>query len=346
MKAKDLAHKLGVSTATISLVLNGKPGISDKTRTRIIKQIQDLGYGHLIQNASSSPIETNAPKTQSLGFVLFKNSGHLLGMNSFFPLILADIEATARSYGYNLIVINIEKYELESQIQYIADSGCSGYVIFATELQQEDLLHFKNLKIPFVLFDNYFIDESINSVKVNNMQGTYLAVKELACLGHKKIGYLSSGLPIRSFIERKSSALDAIRHFDLENPEPYCFTIGYPIENAVAGMNKLLSEIPAKKLPTAFLADNDLVSAGALKALKTNGFQIPDDISLIGFDNRPICTLVEPSLTTIELPRDTFGAEAVEQLIRLLRNELKSITKTEINGRLIRRESSGPAHRI
>lgn len=334
VRAADLAREIGVSKATISLVLNGKPGISDKTRERVLRQIKELGYGYLLQSQQEIAEESN-----TIGFVIYKNNGALLGMNSFFPLILDGIELTARQHGYNLVVITIDRMEIDSQIKYIRDSNCAGYVIFATEMQEDEVGCFEELGIPFVLFDNYFIDKSINSVKVNNEQGTYAAVSHLYTRGHRKIGYLSSGLNINSFIERRKCAFAAMKHLGLEDQEQYCYEIGYPHENADIGMEAVLTRIHNSDLPTAFLSDNDLVAVGAMQAMKRLGFRIPDDFSVIGYDDRPICTLVEPKLTTIQLPRERFGAEAVEQLIHTMQKAEKSYTKVEVNGLLIERDT-------
>ncbi|MDR2914550.1 MAG: LacI family transcriptional regulator [Tannerella sp.] len=334
VRAKDLAKELGVSTATISLVLNGKPGISDKTRENVIQKIKELGYGYLLQSQPEL-----ADESSTLGFIIYKNNGELLGMNSFFPLILDGIELTARQHGYNLVVITIEKWEIEKQINYIRDSNCAGYVIFATEMHEEEVVYFEKLGIPFVLFDNYFVDKQINSVKVNNEQGTYTAVKYLYDKGHRTIGYLTSGLDINSFVERRNSAFAAMRQFGMENQEQYCYNIGYPHEKSEIGMTIVLTGKDKRKLPTAFLADNDLVAVGAIQAMKRLGHRIPEDFSVIGYDDRPICTLVEPRLTTIQLPRGRFGAESVEQLIRTMQKEETAFVKVEVNGILIERET-------
>ena len=334
IRAKDIAEQLGVSTATISLVLNGKPGISEKTRQKVLRGIEELGYGYLIQEQQES-----AEENRTIGFVIYKNNGELLGMNSFFPLILDGIELTARQFGFNLVIINIERKEIESQIQYINDANCAGYVVFATEMQEEEVVFFESLGIPFVLFDNYFINKWINSVKVNNEQGTYLSVKYLYEMGHRKIGYLGSGLEIRSFIERKKCSFSAMESFGLKGMEKYSFDIGYPHENAEAGMKSVLENTPKEGLPTAFIADNDLVAVGAMQAAKRLGYRVPDDISFVGYDDRPVCTLVEPKLTTIQLPRERFGAEAVERLIHMIQKDGDSCIKLEINGKLMERDS-------
>lgn len=336
MTAKEIAKAIGVSEATVSLVVNGKPGISDKTRKMVVEKINDLGYGYLLHK------QTKEDKGRSLGFVLFKNRGELLGMNSFFPLILEGIEARARDDGYSLTVLNVERQSIREQAAHIREANCAGFVIFATELQPEDLDEFEALDLPFVVLDNELLGRKQSYVKVNNMQGTYLAVRHLYEHGHRKIGYLSSGLQISSFLERQRCAVVAGEMFGLPDMRQYIYPIGYPNEIAEVGMEELLSKVKRGDLPTAFLADNDLVAAGAMLALRAKGYRIPEDFSLVGYDDRPICTMMQPKLTTVQLPPDAFGRIAVGHLISMLRNDWVEDIVVEVNCRLIERETVGP----
>lgn len=351
--AKDLAKQIGVSEATLSLVLNRKPGISQKTRARVERKVKELGYTDMLlpentvhstsRHSAQHSIAGSQMNNKHLSFVLFKDNGKLLGMNSFFPLILDGIETTARKHGYSITIINMDKISMASDLQYIRESGTAGFVVFATELHEASVIDFKNLKLPFVIFDNYFLDQEVFSVKVNNEQGTYLSVKYLYETGHRKIGYLQSGLDINSFKERQKSALNAMQLFGLSQSEKYFYTIGYANEHAEKGMDALLSNTDIKKLPTAFLADNDLVAIGAMQSLKKHGYRIPEDFSIIGYDDRPICSLIDPKLTTIQLPRHRFGATAVELLIQQLENpENTDVISVEVNGKLIIRNTVAP----
>lgn len=343
--SKDLAKLIGVSTATLSLVLNGKPGISAKTRDMVEKKIIELGYSDMLHKASEPDVISSVPHTtlpsesKMLSFVLFKDNGKLLGMDSFFPLIFDGIESRARKYGYGLNVINIEKSLIDTQLQYIIDSGSAGFIIFATEMKEDMVEKFSKLNLPFVVFDNYFNNRQLYCTKVNNEQGTYLAVRHLYEMGHRHIGYLSSGQDIDSFHERQKWALDAINSFGMTCRKEDVLTIGYPADEAEAGMDQILDRTSHKLLPTAFLADNDLVSIGAMQSLKKHGYQLPEDYSFVGFDDRPLATLVEPKLTTIQLPRQRFGTAAVDLLVQQIQDPSDDCINVEINGKLIIRNS-------
>ena len=165
----------------------------------------------------------------------------------------------------------------------------------------------------------------------------FLAVKHLVQMGHKKIGYLRSGVDINSFEERFRRGMDAMRYFGCEEPERYVFEIGYPADNAAEGMRILLAS--GKDLPTAFTGDNDLVVAGAMREMISEGYSIPADMSFIGFDDRPVCEWMLPQMSSIRLPREYFGGEAVRLLIRMITKNPEVCVKTEINSELVVRES-------
>lgn len=338
LKAKEIAEELGISQATLSLIVNNKPGISDTTRKQVVSELIARGYDYLLsaETVKAEGIQTNK-ETSNIGFVTYKRGGELLGYNSFFPLILDGLEQTARRYGYGLSYINISHEDAEAEMEYIKAAKCKGCVIFATEMKEQDMVPFMKLRIPIVLLDNHFNSLNINSVEVNNEQGVYLAAEYLYKKGHRKVGYLRSGVDIDSFTERYFDTLRVAEKIGLEDVRKYTFTVGYPSEEAYGGMVKVLES--NVELPTAFIADNDLVSVGAMRAMKDKGYHLPKDMSFIGFDDRPICSLVKPSLTTIQIPREYFGAEAVELLMRVINDKFKGNVMVDVSGKLIIRES-------
>lgn len=337
MTAKDLTKEFGVSQTTMSLILNGKPGVSDQLRSDILKEINSRGYSYLIKN--KEPAAAASAQNKNICFVVYYDSGKLLGgtNNSFFPYIIDGIEKCTRSHGYALTYIKISRDHIEEGIQRILQSNCAGFVIFATELKGDQIEPFRTLDIPFVLLDTFYDNLEINSVTVNNRQGIYLAVEHLIKNAHKEIGYLSGGLELTSFIERRYYMLKILRSFGFKGMERYFYTVGYPDTEAYKGTLSLIKD--GKDLPTAFVAANDLVAAGAIKAFKECGYRIPEDISIIGFDDRPVCTMTEPNLTTIQIPRHSFGAEAVELLFHQISGATKCTVKIELNNKLIVRDS-------
>ncbi len=332
--AKQVAEILGISQATLSLVVNHKPGISDKTRDKVIQELRDRGFDYLLAEVPEPEIST--ARSGNIGFIIYRAGMKLLEYDSFFPLIIDGIDSAAKVNGYTISFITIDKSDVQEGIRRIKEANCCGIVIFATEMKEADLQPFIDSKLPFVLLDNHFNNYNINTVEVGNEQGTYRAVRYLYECGHRKIGYLRSDVDINRFLDRRKYAFHAMKEFGIEDPERYEFVIGYPTEVAYQEMKKLLEK--NVKLPTAFLSDNDQVAVGAMKACKEYGLRIPEDISFIGFDDRPVCFLSEPQLTTVAIPREDFGAEAVRLLLRGINGDSIHI-RSSICCKLIKRSS-------
>ena len=341
MTNKEIAGLLGVSPAALSLVLNHKSGVSEATRQRVLAQLETLGYGHLIKK--------NAPQSANLCFVVYKRHGEILDQHPFFLLLMESLEGQARKHGHSLLLMTIDnRYPLEAQISHLGSMDARGAILFATEMQEEDLAWFNALNMPFVALDNDFSQENINTVSINNQMGTFQAIEHLVALGHRQIGYLKSRTRISSFRERESGFRDALAHFGLTLPPPFIFQTGFTEEGSYQDCKRMLAE--GKALPTAFVADDDTIALGVMKALQESGLRIPDDVSLVGFNDRPHCTIVTPSLSSVNVARHSFGAEAVDALMRLLeKNEQPSSRtrsiKLRIGTQLMMRASTGQAGR-
>lgn len=335
LTAKEIADIIGVSPATLSLVVNNKPGISTRTRQSVITELKKRKFNYLLNNSAN---ENNCGR-KVIGFVNYRVRGGLLGEDSFFPPLLDGLESHARKCGYNLAYINISRENAGNEVQSIAAAGCEGVMLAATEMKREDTKPFLKLGIPFILLDNHFNGLQISSVKVNNEQGAYIAVEHLYKHGHRKIGYLKSGEDIDGFQERYVYACKAAESFSMEILKNSVWTLGYPMEAAYKEMEKILAKKP--ELPSAFLADNDLVAAGAMKAVKETGRRVPEDVSFMGFDGRPICFLTDPGLSTVQLSSRNFGIEAVGMLDRILKGEEGADiqVKLEINTTIAERKS-------
>lgn len=358
IKAKELAKKLGVSEATLSLVLNHKEGISQKTREMVTDQIVSMGYGYMFKNSqktigkndkniSEAKPVSSAEDRGYIGFVIYTDTGLFMENTPFFPLIIDGMDAMARNNGYRLLVINIKReMDLKTKLGYIRESGCQGYIIYAPELPEEEVDALLGLRIPFVLLDKYFPGKKIDAVTLNNEQGIYIILQMLAGLGHKRIGYLGSGVDLQSFLERKRSYRRIMGELGLEVDDKYFTDIGYPEEEAIFGMKELIQK--SEDLPTAFVTDNDCVAYGAIKALMDAGYSVPGDVSVVGFSDRPVCMYIVPNITTVRIPRMRFGGEAVDLLLnKLLKNPYNDECniKTEVSFELVMRDSAGPALR-
>lgn len=331
MKAKEIARLLGVSPSTVSMAINNRPGVSAARRQEIIEKINQLGCSGLLSKESSSE--------RNIGFIVYKNSGDILGESPFFTLLMEGVGKAVRENGGNLMFMQIVKDgPIQDQKRIISANNCRGFIIFATEAFENDMAFFHALKLPFVILDNDFSEEGANTVCINNRQGVLLAIRHLRKLGHRNIGYLRSKSEINSFTARFDAFCAHMARLELAVRPENVVNLSYSEQGACGDIADYLRGNPM--LPTAFLADNDLLAYWAVKAFQEAGLSVPGDVSVVGFDDRPICTMSEPALTTVAVPRDVFGPAAVELLMKQLDNPESGSIKIEVGVRLIQREST------
>lgn len=333
IRAKDIAEMLHVSTATLSIVLNNKPGVSDKTRAMILDKIRELNCEYLLRDTVS---ETPAEK-EMIGFVVYKRFGDILEEAPFFNYSLKSITASLKAKNYDLKFIYLDKSASNTEkTQLLVESGCVGLIIYAVEMYEDDLKIFTHTPLPFVLLDNSFQTRDVDCVAINNMQGTRRAMQYLYSMGHREIGYIKSSISITSFMERFREYQHQHTALGLRYNKNYIIEAGY----SEASVNEAVDAfLHSQTLPTAFLADNDLLGCYTMQALKRHGVSIPDDVSIIGFDDRPICTLMDPPLTTISIPLTLFGPSAVSLLLTKLQSPRTQSLKLDIGTTLVERQS-------
>ena len=333
--AKDIAKRLKVSPATVSLVLNNKPGVGEKTRKKILDTIHELGAEEQLLKASTL-LHGN------IGFVIYKRNGKIVITSPFYPLMLEKIEQTARRQGYQLTIIHLEKNApIEEQIDYVNNCNCKGLAVFATEMLEDDMQIFEQLRLPTVLIDNRLLSYEADSVIVDNERATYQMVEHLYQLGHRRIGYLQSKEFINSFGERKRCFLAARSHFLPDQIQEDVYLLNYSEEEAYCDFKNILAQNDS--LPTAFCADNDLLAFGAIRALKDAGIAVPDEVSVFGFDDRPICLMSDPPIASMRILSDGF-ADMVMWLLARRMSEKDGGSKpvavnVRVNAELIERGS-------
>ena len=170
---------------------------------------------------------------------------------------------------------------------------------------------------------------------INNVQGAYEATRYLAKMGHTQMRYLKSSVPINNFDERFEGYQKGLLHSNLSFNPDWVFRLEPTMEAAGLSFQKSIR----RPLPTAFFADNDIIAIGAMKALKEAGLRIPQDVSVVGFDNLPMCAMMQPAMTTIQVPKRQLGKYAVNLLIQRIGEPAEDFVKIEVGTHLIKRES-------
>ena len=272
ISAKELAQKLNISAATVSMVLNRKPGISEKTRNLVLDAAREYGYDF------SKKWDT-AEEKGSILYVIYKKHGTVVADTPFFSQLTEGIEQACKGKGFELqITYFYENKDIGAQIQELSEKNCQGILLLGTEMDVEYFQPFTRLKVPMVVLDTYFEELDCDSVLINNVQGAYLATNYLIDKGLGEIGYLRSSYPIGNFEERADGYYKALRHHDLPTSHPYVHRLTPSMEGAYTDMSEILREKPP--VAPAYFADNDLIAAGAMRAFKEFGYKIPEDISM------------------------------------------------------------------
>ena len=332
--AKELASKLNLSEAAISMALHNKPGVSTKTRKLVIEEASKHGYD--FSRINTSPVVSSIKG--SIMLVIFKKHGVIVSDTPFFSQLSEGIDLSCIENQYTLNVHYLYGNEdINEKLKKLQFFGNKGIIILGTEMQQSDFTPFKKCNIPLILLDTYLEGLSNDYVLINNMQGAYIAANHLINRCKKQPGYLRSYYRINNFDERADGFYKAIRENGMSTSNTIVHLLSPSVEGAYADMKALIER--SETLASCYFADNDLIAAGAMKALKESGYKIPNDISIIGFDNMPISTYIDPTLTTINVPKQYMGEMAVKRLVTLIEGKKQAPVKIEIATDLVIRHS-------
>jgi DNA-binding LacI/PurR family transcriptional regulator len=335
----DVAEKTGVSKTTISRIINQIPNAASKeTVERVLKAIDELGY-YPNQVAASLKRTT----TRTIGLVM----GDI--ENPFFGLMIKGVEEVVRSSGYSLILAN-SNYDdalehdlcmlmLSKQVDaiLIAPSGFSSCKQYAPILDRQTHV---------VFIDNYVPGCNVDSVIVNNYEASKEACDYLISLGHKKIAFIAGPANRISSDQRTKGFVGAMEE-EFGSLEPSLLKRG---DHTIAGGYRCMAELLQQpEVPTAVFASNNLMTVGALGAIKDAGLSIPGDISILGFDDMYWYSINQPSLTAVDQPAFEIGQTAAKRVVMRLRNKKQPSPEViELKAKLIVRDSTAPPqpHRI
>ncbi len=349
--AKELAKKMNLSEAAVSMALNNKPGVSTQTRKMIIEEAQKCGYDF-------SRIKSKALVISEQGTICFvvyrkhgalvpnspifihEEHGSLISDMPFFSQLSEGISLACKENHYHLSVSYLyEGNDIAHQLRELARMGTAGLILLGTEMDRHDLAPFVNCGIPFVLLDNYFEDLQITSICTNNLQGSYLATNYLIRKTRSQPGYLRSSYPCTNFEERADGFYKAIRKSGMSTSRSIVHALSPSVDGAYGDMKEILAHTEKNQLARCYFADNDLIAVGAIRAFTEAGYRIPEDIAIIGFDNMPLCTYITPPLTTVHVAKQYMAEIAVKQLLEMIHNPRISPVKIEIATSLKMRKS-------
>ncbi len=330
MRIKDIAREAGVSTATVSHVINKTKYVSDPTRDKVEAAIKKFGYH---PNAHAQMLALG--KSKIIGLLVSDIS------NPFFPEIIKSVEAAVIAAGYNLFLLNTN-YDTARTLEYVQrliQMKVAGIILMVAEFDEALIKEARRKKTSFVFQDLGFVGEKVSNIILDYAAGIDEAVQHLVSLGHKKIVHIGGAHEIYSAGVRWEAFVEAVKKHLPDEPEPKIYEGDFRFEGGRLAASQILAE---KDLPTAVVVANDLMALGAMQEFKAAGLRVPQDISIIGFDDISFSSLSEPALTTVNSPRVEIGRRAVEALMLTVDKPNQQGIEIRIPTSLLKRDSTAP----
>lgn len=331
IRIRDIAIKAGVSPATVSNAINGRGGVSDEIAVQIRHLANQMGY------RATKP----AGERAFVRLVMVKRHGLVVMDTQFFMELMESIERECHAQSLNLLITHIhigKDKDYRERIRGICEQKCTGVIVMATEMNKDDLELFRNCVSPLIMLDNLFRHESVNSLVMNNYDAGYKATYALHAAGHRHIEHITSTVDFNNMRYRRKGYEAAMMELDLCFSKDSFWHVTPTLDGAYHDMLTLLCE--GRVPPTAFFAGNDIIAVGCMKALQEKGYRIPQDVSVIGMDDVPMCQFCSPMLTTIKVFRTDMGSAAVRMLLELANPHSLGFTmKVELSVVLVERDS-------
>lgn len=302
---KDIARELKISPSTVSRALKDHPDISPATKKAVRELAQELDY-----QPNSVALSLRKSKTYTIGVIIPQLVHH------FFSTIISGIEDVAYKAGYHVMICQSnESYEREVlSTQALLTSRVDGMLVSVSQ-ETDDVKHFQsvlNRGIPTVFFDRVVSSLDTSSVVVDDFGGAYRAVAYLVRSGCRKIAHLGGPNNLVISQSRRKGYEQALADYGFGGDNSLVIAAGLSIEEGKEACRRLLER---EELPDAIFAANDPVAIGALQVLKEKGIKVPEEVSIIGFSNEPITSLIDPPMTTVAQPGFEMGQLAAQLLL-------------------------------
>ncbi|GAB4566928.1 MAG: LacI family DNA-binding transcriptional regulator [Anaerolineae bacterium] len=328
----DIAQAAGVSVATVSRVLHNRPDVSDQTRQRVLATIEALGY----QNARHGRGTHEDVITIAL-------LAHQMD-NEYLGTILRGVTDQLEPQRHHLVVhLTFADREREAELlEACVQNGIAGVLLLTSMLTDRELYQVARGRVPMVLIDHYPDTPDMPSLRATNWQGAREAVNYLIQLGHRRIGCIVGrrGDKISDARELgyRSALIEAGLPYDASLVRPGDYTL----EAGLIGGAELLER---DDRPTAIFACSDYMALGVMMTAYRLGLRIPEDLSIVGFDDVPLASMLRPPLTTVRQPLYEMGRMAVQMLLSLIKGESLLSPQVELSTQLVVRESCAPPRR-
>jgi len=330
---KDVAQKAGVSIATVSLVIHNHERISSVTKKKVLKAIKDLNY-----YPSRSARDLVSKKTGNIGFIL--TDDHFLRTEPFYTRIFLGTEFEARDGEYYILLTTVKSdFSQDDPLpRFVLDRSVDG-IIIAGKVPEIIIDKLSNYHLPLVFVDYTTFKENYPVVLIDNIHGGILATNHLIEYGHKNIAFIGGDINHPSINERLTGYRKALENAGISINKKIISTSS-PYPDRQNGYNSAKKIFNSSKDVTAVFACNDAMAIGTMHYLKDSGYKIPQDVSIIGFDDVEADLMLDPPLTTIRVPKVELGAEAFRLMLNILKSKNANPKKILVPVELIIRKST------
>jgi len=325
-----VAKRAGVSTATVSRVLNNLNMVKNSTRARVLRAAEELKYHPNLHARSLA-----RGKSRTLG-ILVSNME-----NPFFFDIYRALESAAHARGYEVVVANTDynSEQLVSSVRLMIGWRVAGLAAIVSEMDSHLMQMLTDSKIPIVFYDVGTPQKNITNVRVDYRKGMKKIVEYLHSLGHTRMAFLGHHSTLGPISERRKTFLETVARFS-PNTEGQIVAAADGLEGGRQAARELLS---SGFQPTAILCVNDFMAVGVLRHLRDQGIRVPEDVSVTGFDNIKLAEFCSPALTTVHIPRERIGQTIFGNLVPDQASDRLSGQEILIDPELVVRESTGVA---
>jgi DNA-binding LacI/PurR family transcriptional regulator len=334
MNIEAVAKLAKVSTATVSRTINGTAKVSPETAERVHRAIEALNFYP----------DTNA---RALG----SGRSNLFGLiisditNPFFPEIVKSFEDFAVANGQDVLIsnTNYDSERMKLCVRRMLQRRVDGVAIMTSEMDESLVTSFRRRHIPLVFLDSIAIGPGINCVRIDYTAGINAAVEHLTNLGHHRIAFISGPLRLPSARIRYKAFMESSARDHLDQ-NPHLMEEGnHRVEGGHEAMQRILT---SDAMPTAVLASNDLTAIGAMGAITEAGLRVPEDISVVGYDDIQLSAYTTPPLSTVRLPRAEIARSAFDALLQAMQpgaSKPSSGKEYVVHPEFVARKSTGPA---
>jgi LacI family transcriptional regulator len=325
-----VAERAGVSIATVSRTVNRIATVDAELAKRVWKAIDEVSY---LPNTQARALVSG--RSRMLGLIVSEIT------NPFFPELVQEFENLAVAQGYEVLIgsTSYEPVRTESLIRRMLQRNVDGVAVMTFGIEEELVQKLVEREFPLVFVDAGPDLPNIRILKVNYGEGIRQAVQHLAALGHRSIAFITGPLRLRSAMARRESFLKSMAEIGITVPALHIVEGDHTMEGGIAAMERLTA---LNELPTAVICSNDMTAIGALHALYRTTHNVPQEISVVGFDDIHLAQFMLPPLTTVQMSCKDLAAAAIEALRAGIEQDHPKAGKTEwsISTQLVVRQST------